>query len=492
MYGTVRFLLDGELHELINPDPTETVLSFLRYRLARTGTKEGCAEGDCGACTVVLGEVVDEEMRYRAVNACILFLPTLDGKELITVESLKAKDGSLHPVQQAIVDTHGSQCGFCTPGFVMSLYAMYEDGGEATRERLNDTLAGNLCRCTGYGSLVEAGIKAQEARVPVDHMALKEKIEGLMALKRHETLELTAKDPVSGNEKKYFAPVTIEALGELVEQYPYATILAGGTDVGLWVTKQHRELSVVIYTGAVAALKETRESGESVEIGAGVSVSDSMEILAKYYPDMGELYRRFASVQIRNSGTIGGNIANGSPIGDSPPALIAAGARLVLRKGDAERTIPLEDYFIEYGKQDLAEGEFVARIIVPKPQPNDRFRAYKISKRFDQDISAVCGAFGLTIVDGIVEDARIAFGGMATTPKRAAAAEVALVGKAWTAEAVEAAMEAMAQDYAPITDMRASAEYRMRVAQNLLMKAFIETTEQAPTRLVGGREVAHV
>jgi len=492
MYGTVRFLLDGELHELVNPDPTETVLNFLRYRLARTGTKEGCAEGDCGACTVVVGEVVDEEMRYRAVNACILFLPTLDGKELITVESLKAENGDLHPVQQAIVETHGSQCGFCTPGFVMSLYAMYEDGGAATRDRLNDTLAGNLCRCTGYGPLVEAGLRAQDQRVPVDHMAIKEKIEGLMALKRHETLELTAKDPVSGHEKKYFAPVTIEEMAKLVEQYPNATILAGGTDVGLWVTKQHKELSVIIYTGAVAVLKETRESGESIEIGAGVSVSDGMKILAKYYPDMGELYRRFASVQIRNSGTIGGNIANGSPIGDSPPALIAAGASLVLRKGEVERTIPLEDYFVEYGKQDRAPGEFVARIIVPKPAENCRFRAYKISKRFDQDISAVCGAFGLTIVDGIVEGARIAFGGMAATPKRATATEAALVGKAWTVEAVEAAMEAMREDYAPISDMRASAGYRMQVAQNLLMKAFLETSEQTATRLVGDREVAHV
>ncbi|MFC4346384.1 xanthine dehydrogenase small subunit [Kordiimonas lipolytica] len=492
MYGTVRFLLDGELHELVNPDPTETVLQFLRYRLARTGTKEGCAEGDCGACTVVLGEVVDEEMRYRAVNACILFLPTLDGKELITVESLKRADGTLHPVQQAIVDTHGSQCGFCTPGFVMSLYALYEDGVTATREGLNDTLAGNLCRCTGYGPLLEAGMRAQEARVPMDHMALKEKIEGLMALKRHETLELIAKDPVSGAEKKYFAPVTTEALAELVEQYPKATILAGGTDVGLWVTKQHRELSVVIYTGAVAALKETRESGESIEIGAGVSVSDGMDVLAKYYPDMGELYRRFASVQIRNSGTIGGNIANGSPIGDSPPALIAAGAELVLRKGTDERTIALEDYFIEYGKQDRTPGEFLVRIIVPKPQENRRFRAYKISKRFDQDISAVCGAFCLTIVDGIVEDARIAFGGMAATPKRATATEAALVGKEWSLEAAQAAMEAMRQDYAPISDMRASAEYRMQVAQNLLMRAYLETTTDIATRLVGDKVLAHV
>lgn len=492
MYGTVRFLLDGKLHELVNPDPTETVLNFLRYRLMRTGTKEGCAEGDCGACTVVLGEVVDEEMRYRAVNACILFLPMLDGKELLTVESLKQADGRLHPVQQAIVDTHGSQCGFCTPGFVMSLYAMHENDSEVTRDGINDALAGNLCRCTGYGPIVEAAEQAQRQRLPVDAKALKDKIEALLALRRHETLELTAKCAVTGTEKKYFAPITVDDLADLMIDYPNATILAGGTDVGLWVTKMHKVLDVVIYIGNVASFKDISENDQNIEIGASVCVTDAMEILAKHYPDMGELFRRFASTQIRNSGTIGGNIANGSPIGDGPPALIAVGARLVLRKGAVERTVNLEDYFLDYGKQDRAEGEFVARIIVPKPKANHRFRAYKISKRFDQDISAVCGCFGLTISDGLVEDVRIAFGGMAATPKRAALAETALTGKGWSLEAVEAAMEAMEGDFAPISDMRASADYRMQVAKNLLMKAFVETTDKAHTRVVGRKEPAHV
>ncbi|NVJ98836.1 MAG: xanthine dehydrogenase small subunit [Alphaproteobacteria bacterium] len=498
MYGTVRFLLDGELHELVNPDPTETVLNFLRYRLARTGTKEGCAEGDCGACTVVLGELVENdpwaEVRYRAVNACILFVPMLDGKELITVESLKSKDGTLHPVQQAMVDTHGSQCGFCTPGFVMSLYALHENGGKTDRAKINDTLAGNLCRCTGYGPIVDAAEQALTAGVAA-HEGLADRVDALKALKRHEMLELTAKSPVTGNEKKYFAPVTIDEFADLVLRYPDATILAGGTDVGLWVTKMHKELAVVISVNAIEgfdAIHESPESPEPIEIGAGATVTDAMDILAKYYPDMGELYRRFASTQIRNSGTIGGNIANGSPIGDSPPVLIAAGAQLVLRKGEAERTIPLEDYFLDYGKQDLAEGEFVARIVVPKPQANRRFRAYKISKRFDQDISAVCAGIGLMITDSMVEEARIAFGGMAATPKRAEAAEVALVGKEWSRPAVEAAMEALEQDFAPISDMRASADYRMQVAKNLLMKAFVETSESAETRLVGDKELAHV
>lgn len=492
MYGTVRFLLDGELHELVNPDPTATVLDYLRYEMARTGTKEGCAEGDCGACTVVIGEVIGEEMQYRAVNACILFLPTLDGKELITVESLKAKDGTLHPVQQALVDTHGSQCGFCTPGFVMSLYALYQNGDKVNRATANDALAGNLCRCTGYGPILDAADKMQEIRLPIDHKALKDRIDHLNALKRHETLELNAKSKVTGREKKYFAPVTIEALAGLVAAYPDATILAGGTDVGLWVTKMHRELDVVIYIGAVEELRRITETEDAIVIGAGVTVSDGMGVLAEHFPDMGELFRRYASVQIRNSATLGGNIANGSPIGDSMPALIAAGAQLVLRSSEQERIMPLEDYFIDYGKQDKQPGEFVEKIIVPKPPETLRYRSYKLSKRFDQDISAVCACFGITVTDGTVECARIAFGGMAATPKRAAAAEAALVGKPWTTDSIEAAMTAMEQDYAPITDMRASADYRMMAAKNLLKKAFVEMSEQADTRLVGDKELAHV
>lgn len=496
MYGTVRFLLDGELHELVNPDPTETVLNYLRYDLARTGTKEGCAEGDCGACTVVLAEVVDlgsaTSLRYRAVNACILFLPMLDGKELITVESLKKeRKGELHAVQQALVDTHGSQCGFCTPGIVMSLYARQENALGGKRPSINDTLAGNLCRCTGYGPIIEAAEKAVSVSYPLSQ-EFGRRIEALNALKRHETLELTAKSKVTGREKKYFAPVTVEGLSGLVSEYPDATILAGGTDVGLWVTKMHKELDVVIYLGAVEELKRVTDDEDRIEIGAGVSVSDGMGILAEHFPDMGELFRRFASVQIRNSGTIGGNIANGSPIGDSMPALIAAGAKLVLGSRERERTMPLEDYFIDYGKQDRQPGEFVAKIIVPKPPENLRYRSYKLSKRFDQDISAVCACFGITVASGVVEDARIAYGGMAATPKRAAAAEAALVGQPWTAESVEAAMTAMEQDFAPISDMRASADYRLMAAKNLLMKAFVEMTEEVDTRLVGDKELAHV
>lgn len=487
--ATIRFLLDGQLHEIENPDPTETLLNYLRYSIARTGTKEGCAEGDCGACTVVLGELEGDDVRYRAVNACILFLPVLDGKELITVESLRAPDGELHPVQQAMVDNHGSQCGFCTPGIVMSLFALNKNDQSADRDAIEDALAGNLCRCTGYGPIIDAAEKAQKV-ASAENTASANAV-ALKKLVRTETLVLEGKSKLTGVTKKYYAPVTLSGLANAVMENPDATILAGGTDVGLWVTKQHRELETVIYIGDVPELQKIQGKADHLIIGAGVSYTDAMDALGALYPDMGELVRRIGSVQIRNSGTIGGNIANGSPIGDSPPALIAVGATLVLRRGDQERTIALEDYFVDYGKQDLKPGEFVARVIVPKPKDNQHFRAYKLSKRFDQDITAVCGCFGMTLVNGVVMSARICYGGMAATPKRAVNAETAIIGKPWTEETARAGMKAMEQDYTPLSDMRASADYRLAAAKNLLMKAFIETTGDAQTRVLARGEVAN-
>ncbi len=486
MSNVIRFLLDGEVVELAGVDPTDTVLNHLRYRMARTGTKEGCAEGDCGACTVIVGELDGDSVRYQAVNACILFLPVLDGKELLTVESLRKPDGSLHPVQQAMVDTHGSQCGFCTPGIVMSLYAHWLMSGPTDTASIEDALAGNLCRCTGYGPIIEAAQKVGGA----DDAVRRAQVAALRSIQRTETLKMQAKSRLTSLEKQYFAPVTVDALADIAAAYPDATFLAGGTDVGLWVTKQHRELETVIYIGDVADLKVIDDTGEALEIGAGVSYTDEMDTLAQYYPDMGELIRRIGSVQIRNSGTIGGNIANGSPIGDSMPALIAAGATLVLRKGADQRMMPLEDYFIDYGKQDLLPGEFVEKVIVPKPATNQHFRAYKLSKRFDQDISAVCGCFRLTLDGGTVADARICYGGMAATPKRATAAEAALVGKPWSEATVRAAMQAMEADYTPLTDMRASADYRMASAKNLLLKAYAEIEAKGPTRVLEHRETA--
>lgn len=447
----IRFLLDGQVVEAEAPDPTATVLDYLRYDLRRTGTKEGCAEGDCGACTVLLGELQGEAVKWRAVNACILFLPMLDGKALRTVESL----GGDHPVQREMVERHGSQCGFCTPGFVMSLYGRSIGAAGTERVPVGDVIAGNLCRCTGYGPILAAG----EA-VPAAAVDESELVEALQAL-----------------EPAYGHPKTSDELAELLLAEPGTRIVAGATDVGLWVTKQHRELGPTVFIGDIADLKHIEESDDALTLGAAVRYSEAREALARLHPDLGELVRRIGGVQVRNAGTIGGNIANGSPIGDMPPALIALGAELTLRRGSERRTIPLEEYFIAYGKQDRAEGEFVESVRIPRPSPAALIRIVKLSKRFDSDISGVCGAFALDIDGGTVRAARIAFGGMAGIPARAPGCEAALIGKAWNAETVEAAASALADDYSPLDDLRGSAAYRRKVAANLLRRILAEQSE---------------
>lgn len=489
MRSQVRFLLGHELRELDRVDPTMTVLDWLRLTERRTGTKEGCNEGDCGACTVVLARPEAGGLTYRAVNACIQFVATLDGCQLLTVEDLKGADGALHPVQQAMVDCHGSQCGFCTPGFVMSMFALTRTAATLPDEAaIDDALAGNLCRCTGYAPIVRAVQQAYAAGPRHDAIEAfaGDTLARLQALADDETVV------VGDGRRRFIAPATVEALAELLLAEPTATIVAGSTDVGLWVTKQMRVLDPVVYIGRVRELQTIDETGETIEIGAGVSHADAMTVLARHYPDMGEMWRRFASTQIRNAGTVGGNVANGSPIGDGSPALIAADATLHLRRGDERRSMPIEDFFIAYGKQDRRPGEFVERVTVPKPVAGARYRAYKISKRFDQDISAVMAAFQLRLDGERVTEARLAFGGMAATPKRASNAEAALVGHPWTAANVETAMAALERDFTPLSDMRASAGYRLKVARNLLRRLHVETTSPAETRLVGDRSLAHV
>jgi xanthine dehydrogenase small subunit len=480
MSRPIRFLLDGEVRELSDIDPTLTVLNLLRYHLRRTGTKEGCAEGDCGACTVVLGELEGGRVRFRAVNACILFAPMLDGRALFTVESL-GREGALHPVQQAMVDTHASQCGFCTPGFVMSLYAAQREGAATDAASLKDTLAGNLCRCTGYGPILAAGAAMgpdpQAAEVP-----------GLAAA-------LAAIQPVKGLEvenkgRRFFAPRSADEVAALLEANPEATVLAGGTDVGLWVTKQRRDLPTIVSLSEAADLRTIDDLGGAVRIGAGVRYADAHPFLAALHPEFDALLRRLGGLQVRNLGTVCGNIANGSPIGDMPPALIAVGATLVLRKGAARRELPLEAYFLAYGQQDRRPGEFVEAVIVPKLPAGRIFKIAKLSKRFEQDISAVCMGLSVGVEAGRVTDARLAFGGMAATPKRATAAEAALAGNPWSAATVEAAAASLAQDFTPISDMRASAAYRLEAAQNLLRRAFRESQGEAP-RVRDAKAVAH-
>lgn len=460
---TIRFLLGDQPSEIRGVSPTTTVLEYLRTMAGLPGTKEGCAEGDCGACTVVL---VEPGPRYRAVNACILFIPSLDGKQLLTVEHLRRPDGALHPVQQAMVDRHASQCGFCTPGFVMSLFALNQTDAAPDRRAVDEALAGNLCRCTGYRPIADAAMNLPPAVTVAPDFA---------------SLDTAGTLTIEHAGQTYIAPRSTDELAEVLLQYPGATMVAGGTDVGLWVTKLHREFPVVVALDAVADLTAVNDNGETIQIGAGATYEDALDVLAARYPDLGLLIRRIGSRQVRNRGTIGGNIANASPIGDMPPALIALGATLVLRRGDARRTVPLDEFFTGYRKTAMVPGEFIERIDVPITTAT--FRCYKISKRFDQDISAVCAAFVVTVTDGIVRDIRIGYGGVGATPTRAPGAEAALLGQAWTEAIIRNAMTALDQDFSPISDMRASAWYRRTAARNLLMKLFLETSERPETRL---------
>lgn len=475
----IEFMLDGERIKLTHIDPTMTILRYLRERRGRMGTKEGCAEGDCGACTVVLAELKNGKVQHRAVNACIVFLPTLDGKELHTVESIGTVDNP-HKVQKTMAEKHASQCGFCTPGFVMSLYAFQLSGKTPTRRNVDEVLAGNLCRCTGYGPIIDAAMDL----APPDYEPNSSK--QLSTLQHHDLIEFRAE--IYGELKTFYIPKTLAQLTRTATENPDAVFLAGGTDVGLWVTKQHRILDKIIYLGDVSELNKLSENTDDIEIGAGVKYSDALEMLKHLYPDMGAVMRRLGSVQIRNLGTVGGNIANGSPIGDMPPLLIAAGAVLVLQYGDQERTLALEDFFLEYGKQDRKPGEFVKSIRVPCPSEDQKFFGYKISKRFEQDISALCVGISFNLVDGICHNVRIAYGGMAATPKRATNCEASLSGKSWSVNNVRNAMAALQQDFTPISDMRASADYRMKTAENLLMKAFLETNADQTLRVL---EVDH-
>ncbi len=479
VHSTIRFYHRGAVQEFRGEATTRTVLQHLREDLHCTGTKEGCAEGDCGACTVVIGELEDGELALRSVNSCIQFLPTLDGKAIFTVEDLKQADESLHPVQQAMVECHGSQCGFCTPGFVMSLWDLYlrREGcaGAPQRKEIDDALSGNLCRCTGYRPIIDAAHRMGELPpVRLDREALKLALLEMQRNRHDSALSYSA------NGQHFHAPRTLDQLVALRAAYPDACMLAGSTDVGLWVTKHMRRLDNILYIGQVAELKAMREADGWLEIGAGVNLNDAYGALTAHYPELAELWQRFASLPVRNAGTLGGNVANGSPIGDSSPWLIALGAQIVLRGPNGQRTMPLENFYLDYQKKDLLPGEFVEAVRVPLPRADVQFRTYKLAKRFDQDISAVCAAFGFTLVDGTVGEARIAFGGMAATSKRAAKTEAYLSGKAWSEETMKEAMRLLAEDYKPLTDMRASDAYRMKTAQNLLHRYWLETRSEAP------------
>jgi xanthine dehydrogenase small subunit len=493
MSDAIRFLLDGKLVIVRDVSPQTTLLEYLREALHRTGTKEGCAEGDCGACTVVLAECagprVEDGLLWRPINACIRLLPTIDGKALFTVESLKSPDGALHPVQQALVECHASQCGFCTPGFAMSLFGLYKNARPGDRAAIDDALSGNLCRCTGYRPIIAAaqrmtelapasgwrapGFDAGRGEAPNDEeRALARELAGL---RRDSALVY------EHGGQRYIAPANADELAVSCLAEPDARLVAGATDVGLWVTKQHRDLGTIIHTGNVRELAASRTTAAHVEIGAAVPLTDAFALFGRHCPSLAEVWSRFGSVPIRNSGTLGGNIVNGSPIGDTMPVLLALGATLLLRRGETRREIALDDFYLDYQKTAIEPGEFLVAVRVPLPAATAELRAYKISKRFDQDISAVFACFNLQR-DGDrptarVERIRIGCGGVAAIPKRALACEKALSGRSWDEAAIVAGQAALERDFAPISDMRASAAYRLAALKNLLRRFWLETSD---------------
>lgn len=449
----ITFLLNGEVVSLTGITPTTTLLDWLREERHLTGTKEGCNEGDCGACTVM----ISDETGHRALNGCILFLPQVNGKSVTTVEGLRAPDGSLHPVQQTMIDHHGSQCGFCTPGFVVTMATAHLNG-----QTDHDTqLAGNLCRCTGYAPIIRAAKAAEASPVP-DHLRS-------LKLPNGQKSSGGPAQPDGGRQPpRAFQPTTTDELARWYADTPDATLVAGATDVGLWVTKQFRDLGPVAFLNRVTDLRGITDAGDHWRIGATTTIAELEAHFAPQHPSLAAMLRRYGALQVRNAATIGGNIANGSPIGDGSPALIAMGATLHLRHADTRRSLPLEDFFIDYGKQDRAPGEFVEAITLPK-QP-DNLRCYKLSKRFDQDISAVCGCINLTREGDLITGARIAFGGMAATPKRATETEAALLNHPLDEASIRRAMDMMPMDFQPLSDMRASAQYRLLTAQNMLLR----------------------
>ncbi|WP_410216651.1 xanthine dehydrogenase small subunit [Paracoccus sp. (in: a-proteobacteria)] len=473
----LRFLLNDRTVTLTEVGASDTLLDHLRLACRLTGTKEGCAEGDCGACTVLVGRLTDSGLIYEPVNACIRLLASCHATHIVTIEHLRGPDGGLHPVQAAMVEHHGSQCGFCTPGIVMALYGLWMTNPQATATDIEIALQGNICRCTGYEPIIKAalaaGAKGGQAQ---DALAReREAVAAELADMRQGRVE------VARGADRAIIPADADDLARILLDEPGATLVAGATDVGLWVTKFMRDISPAVFIGHL--MKNKAVEDDMIRLGAGVTYSEAAPLIRQHVPAAHDYWLRIGGWQVRNMGTIGANIANGSPIGDTPPLLIALGARIVLRRGRDRRERPLEDFFIDYGKQDRQPGEFIEQILIPT-RSQAQIAAYKITKRRDSDITAVAAGFCLEVQDGVIRDARLAFGGMAATPKRAVAAEAALRGQPFAEASFETAARALGQDFTPLTDMRASAEYRMLVARNLFRRFWLEQSETGlPVRL---------
>ena len=475
--NTIKFIYQDKIVEEKNPDPNETLLNYIRTKLKKTGTKEGCAEGGCGACTVVLGELKDNKINYSPVNSCIMFLPTLQGKQLIIVENLLSKDGSLHQVQQAMVNWHGSQCGFCTPGFVMSLFSMFKNYSKFNNNLIKDTISGNLCRCTGYKPIIKAA-KSLNNKNKNDQFS-KNKKNTIKLLKKinNESIAIYKKD------KKYFAPRYIIELKKILKKNINSHLLSGGTDLSLNVTKERKDIDSIIYMNSINELNYIKNNNEYIEVGAATPLIRFENYIKKYYLDFSSVLKRYGSVQIRSVATMAGNIATASPIGDTLPLLLSLDAKVVLKSIKKTKVVPLNGFFLNYRKTKLKKGQFIESVRIPL-FPKNIFKAYKISKRFDDDISSVCASFNLEIINKKIKNIKIAYGGMSSVPKRAKYCEKILVNTAITEKIIERAKKALEHDFKPISDMRASAKYRMLVAKNLLNKCFLEITHKKLIRTI--------
>jgi len=473
--SNIEFIYQNKIFKIKKPDPNETLLNYIRTKLKKIGTKEGCAEGGCGACTVVLGQLKNNEINYQAINSCITLLPTLQGKQLILVEDLISKDGSLHPVQQAMVNYHGSQCGFCTPGFIMSLFLMFKKNSKFKDEEIKDSISGNLCRCTGYQPIIKAA-KSLKNKNKIDHFTRNKK-NTINLLKKISNKSIV----IYNRGKKYFAPKYVQELKKILKNNIEADFLSGGTDLSLSVTKERKEINSIIYMNSISELNFIKNNNKYIEIGASTPLIELESYIEKYYPDFTKILKRYGSPQIRNVATVAGNIATASPIGDCLPLLISLNAQVVLQDLKKTKILFLDKFFISYRKTKLKKGQFIRSIRIPLFEDNT-FKAYKVSKRFDDDISSVCAAFNLEIVKNKIQNVRIAYGGMAAIPKRAIYCEKILSNSLVTDEIIDKAKKALEKDFKPISDMRASALYRMEVAKNLLEKFYAEIKQK---KLIG-------
>ena len=471
----IKFVHKNKIVELSNPDPNETLLNFIRTKLKKTGTKEGCAEGGCGACTVVLGELENNNINYKAINACIAFVTSLEGKQLILVEDLISKN-ELHPVQKAMVNYHGSQCGFCTPGFVMSLFAMYKNHSSYNEDTIKDSIQGNLCRCTGYRPIIDAA-KSLNKESGFDHFSKNKKIT-LGLLRKIEKRNIA----IINNNKKYFAPTSVNELKSILRRESNSKLISGGTDVSLIVTKERKDLNSLIYMNSINELNYIKENNNYIEVGATTPLINFESFIKKYFPDFSQILKRYGSVQIRNICTIAGNIATASPIGDTLPLLLALDSQIVIKDKNKTQILPLNGFFVGYRKTKLKKGQFIHSIRIPLLKKNI-FKAYKISKRIDDDISSVCASFNIEINNNKIKKIRIAYGGMSSIPKRAFNCEKILLNSFLSDKTINKAKKLLEKDFKPITDARASKKYRMEVAKNLLEKCFLEVKQKKLIRI---------